>query len=249
MKKFNNVLDWLSNTTPVPVLAAPQRSDIGAHGAKPFVTNDAAIARATAAWSPDLIRQHLGTMMVDVYVSANGTFPGGRGPYDPTRFLQQSMALNECLDRMAGVEAPRFFNDAERYYLYQAPAEPFDDLVKNINLSHYLSDEVISRNFWLSGAGNITPIHYDMVDNYLVQLMGRKRALLWSPSHYDQLEFNPLGTTHDRQCRIDATRPETPPGRPWQHYRSTFTTWYPGTFSIFPMAGRTSSTPSNFRRR
>jgi hypothetical protein len=191
---------------PVPVLAAPERSAIEAHGAQPFVMRDAAIKRDTGAWTSDFIRQRLGDMPVNVYVSANGTFPGGKGPYDPTQYRGQSMPLAECLDRMAGVDAPRFFNDAERYYLYQAPAVQFDGLVEDIDLSRYMSDEVVSRNFWLSGAGNITPIHYDMVDNYLVQLMGRKRVLLWAPSHYDKLEFNPIGTTHDRQSRIDPTQ-------------------------------------------
>ncbi len=203
MKTYNNILDWASNTKPVPVLETLTPEAIKAHGAKPFVGRDPDIVRACEPFSPEMIRERLGTTEVKVYISANGKFPGGQGPYDSKQYLMHMMPLSELMDRQAGLPFPRFFNEQEHYYLYGVRDVNFADLDK-VDVTRFLTEDIDARQFWLSVAGATTPIHYDMYDNYLVQLMGRKRVLIWAPDCYTPLEFNPIGTLHDRQSRVDS---------------------------------------------
>jgi [protein]-arginine 3-hydroxylase / protease len=48
--------------------------------------------------------------------------------------------------------------------------------------------QVYRTNLWLSGSlGSESPCHYDLYDNLLVQIVGTKRVLLFSPSQSDSL--------------------------------------------------------------
>lgn len=209
MKKYNNLLDWATgNSVAVPVLSLTTSEEVQTHGQQPFVLRDRQLLGRTDNWTPEHIRRELGGVQVGVYVSVNGTFPGGRGPYDPTQYLFKQMPLAECIDRMSGSYGRPILKEGEKYYLYQQPAHQFEKLIADIDLSRYFPQGAITKNFWLSGPGNITPIHYDLFDNFLVQLMGRKKVLLWAPNHYCDLNFNPIGTLHDRQSTIDPLHPD-----------------------------------------
>src|SRR5262249_32733954 len=52
--------------------------------------------------------------------------------------------------------------------------------------------------FWLGPAGTVTPLHHDMTNNGLAQIVGRKRVKLVAP-HYTPVLYN------DRHCfsRVD----------------------------------------------
>jgi hypothetical protein len=236
MKTHSNLLDRLTNAKPLPVLSGQAVQSGEDHGAQPFVFSDADILRETRAWTPEFVERQLGETPVSVWVSATGMFPGGRGPYDPKQYLSKQMPLSECMSRMRGVSASRFFNDKERYFLYQASVGHFEELVGEIDMSRYLREEVLSKNFWLSGPGNITPIHYDLFDNFLVQLMGHKRVLLWAPSHYSKLQFNPIGTTHDRVSRVDPTRRDDDAAREVENLSVYVHDLLPGDVLYIPFA-------------
>lgn len=94
-----------------------------------------------------------------------------------------------------------------------APAEHFQDILGDLHDPPYLPEELgpdggFIQNVWMSGAGNVTPIHYDLSENLLVQILGEKRVLLWDPTQYPLLYLNPIGTQHDRQSRIDVNHPD-----------------------------------------
>jgi len=53
-------------------------------------------------------------------------------------------------------------------------------------LPDYLTDER-KGFFWLGPAGTVTPFHHDLTNNFMMQLLGRKRVRLIAPCHTPQL--------------------------------------------------------------
>ncbi|MGA9769141.1 MAG: cupin-like domain-containing protein [Blastocatellia bacterium] len=54
----------------------------------------------------------------------------------------------------------------------------------------------ISANLWFAAEGHLTPLHYDIYDNFLNQIIGRKKITLFSPSDKQYLQSQSEGDTH-----------------------------------------------------
>jgi lysine-specific demethylase 8 len=207
-------LSWARVEGSVPSADSPTREEFAAREGKPLlITGTANCLKALSSWTPSYLKSTVGSRRVDVYVSADGTFPGGSGPYDPDKYRNVNMTVSECIDRMSGLNLNPVLTPGEKYYLYQSPAKNFQDILGDLDDPPYLPkglgpDGGFIQNVWMSGAGNVTPIHYDLSENILVQIAGEKRVLLWDPRQYPLLYLNPLGTRHDRQSRISVYRPD-----------------------------------------
>ena len=60
----------------------------------------------------------------------------------------------------------------------------------------------INRLFTVFLPGNITPCHYDEQENFLSQVQGYKRVILFSPSEFEGLYPYPIHHAHDRQSQV-----------------------------------------------
>lgn len=198
-----NLIHWLGRRSSLPFVPHLDLGIFQKMKFTPFVYQHKEIEEITASWDYSYLDSKIGIYEVDVCVSADHTFPSGKGPHDPDRYRFVSIPLSECLNRMRGNSKDFYFNAEEKYYLYQAPGILLEKLTSKIDMAEYIPSSVIDRNFWLSSMGNITPIHYDLKDNYLVQLLGTKRVLMWNPSCYHELEFNAIGQTNDRTSRLN----------------------------------------------
>jgi len=68
-------------------------------------------------------------------------------------------------------------------------------------------DEV--TNLLLVGMHDVvTPAHYDVLENLYVQIVGRKRVILFSPDYFRSLYPFPVGHPHDRQSQVDFDNPD-----------------------------------------
>jgi hypothetical protein len=207
-------LSWVRIEGPVATANSPTREEFTAREGKPVViTGNVNHSRALRRWTPTYLKSTIGSRRVNVYVSADGTFPGGMGPYDNNKYRNVEMTVSECIDRMNGLKLDHVLTLGEKCYLYQSPAEHFQDILGDLRDPPYLPEQLgpgvgFIQNVWMSGAGNVTPIHYDLSENLLVQILGEKRVLLWDPTQYPLLYLNPIGTQHDRQSRIDVNRPD-----------------------------------------
>lgn len=61
-----------------------------------------------------------------------------------------------------------------------------------------LHDQTTVAQLWLSGAGTVTPLHYDHDINVVFQLTGRKRWHVYHQSKVDQFNFFPASSPHNR---------------------------------------------------
>lgn len=79
------------------------------------------------------------------------------------------------------------------------------DSSKDPNASAMHGDNVMrvtqQPRLWLSPQGAVSPMHYDRSVSMLVQVMGKKRMIFFSPNHLDSLD--PFGSEHmlARRCR------------------------------------------------
>ena len=67
---------------------------------------------------------------------------------------------------------------------------------------------VDSCQLWVGHGGSSTPCHFDALDNFLAQMVGRKRVLLLPPKHAFDLSPYPVGHIADNFAMADLERPD-----------------------------------------
>lgn len=163
-----------------------------------------------AKWTPGYIKERIGTATISVDISDDGTFAGGKDQADGTHRRWVDMSVSECIDRLTAPPENKE-NPKERCYVYGVNAAPFGALFEDYRPQTFLvpdGSRIMNTQFWLGGRGNVTPAHFDVADNFLMQVRGLKKVLLWDPSHYPHMYVNPIGTKNDRQSRIGELTPE-----------------------------------------
>ncbi len=75
-------------------------------------------------------------------------------------------------------------DQTKKHYLMQKSiVEEFPELLADISLPIYVNQNVKHvTNLWIGESGIISQPHYDCSDNFLTQILGRKRVRLFSPS-------------------------------------------------------------------
>ncbi|MDT0125306.1 cupin-like domain-containing protein [Paenibacillus sp. RRE4] len=91
----------------------------------------------------------------------------------------------------------RLLNDEKEkkiyYYLEAATVENLSPmLLEDFNIPECIPRRAskVQTNLWIGSGGNINPIHYDFSSNFLTQIKGEKRVLLFPPSMTDNLYGN-----------------------------------------------------------
>ena len=103
-----------------------------------------------------------------------------------------------CLDGMLG-----------HYYFGSVPESLRGDLNSTRSLYRTEKDFKAGRQFlWISSAGMITHGHFDQDYNFFVQLRGRKRFTLWSPSQHELLYMYPRVHPLWHKSRVNFRAPD-----------------------------------------
>lgn len=108
-------LSWARVGGPVATADSPTREEFAAREGKPVVlTGNVNRSRALSRWTPTYLKSTVGSRRVGVYVSADGTFPGGIGPYDNNKYRNVEMTVSECIDRMNGLKLDPILTPGEK---------------------------------------------------------------------------------------------------------------------------------------
>ena len=129
---------------------------------------------AMAKWSLDYFEANFGGRQVQVQHRRNSD---ARYEINKTAH-QMTMPFGEFVRqvRAAGRENDVYMTAYNEGPNRQALAELWDDIVQ---VPEYLSDAGTSQGFlWLGPAGTITPFHHDLTNNFMAQVLGRKRVLV-----------------------------------------------------------------------
>jgi hypothetical protein len=171
---------------------------------------------ARGRWTPSYLAQVAGDRAGEVIVSKNGLYPDYSTA--PSPMAKAEMPLAELLYRAdpgAGEPLPPILAPGETYYLYGKSylLDAAPHLKDDLGIPACLGGTPVSTtSVWLSSPGCVTPLHYDLPNGLLCQVLGSKRVHLFDPSQYGRLyprgrQF-PGFDNFERQSQVDIFHPD-----------------------------------------
>ena len=155
-------------------------------------------------WNPAWFEQRFGDRILPVTLKENEVFVPESGQFTEKKYREMSMG--EALRWMAQVGE----DSSVTPYLQQTSIpERFPELLPDIEVPPRIVDPrlIYETNLWLGSAGNITKLHYDMANNFLFQIRGSKRLVLYSPDQYAYL-YPALETKFFYRGKVDIAAPD-----------------------------------------
>ncbi|XP_005989578.1 tRNA wybutosine-synthesizing protein 5 [Latimeria chalumnae] len=155
---------------------------------KPAVLKGIDLGLCTSKWTVDYISKAGGNRDVKVHVSSVPQMD-----FIKKNFAYRTLPFNEFVQRAAEEKHTQyFFSEDEKYYLRSLGEDPrkdiadikkqFPSLAEDINIPEFFEEErFFSSVFRISSPGLQLWTHYDVMDNLLIQVTGRKRVVLYSP--------------------------------------------------------------------
>jgi cupin-like protein len=114
----------------------------------------------------------------------------------------EQMRFGEWLDGLLGSSPPP-------YYAMFHVAEVLPDLADDLRVPSFCPPAPWSQTrFWMSPADTGSPMHQDLPDNLLAQVIGRKRIILVSPRDSWRMYRWPITSHLPQYSRVDAETPD-----------------------------------------
>jgi hypothetical protein len=169
---------------------------------KPVVIAGGASGWGAAAWTPELLREKAGDAMVLTHRSDSQYFGLDEANGGP-KYKEQEMTLDAFV--ALALDPPK---DGLRYYLQRASIpERLPALLPDLKMpAGVKAEKIFLMNLWFGPAGNVTRLHYDVPNNFLVHLYGRKRITMFAPG--DTARLYPFRTKAYNMSQVDIDRPD-----------------------------------------
>nr|CAD7194244.1 unnamed protein product [Timema douglasi]CAD7421617.1 unnamed protein product [Timema poppensis] len=155
----------------------------------PALLRNIDIGECSNKWTADYLTEKIGDSNVKVHVSINPKMN-----FTEKNFVYKTLLFGELLKRAQKVKQDLFFlSPSEFYYLRSLGADPrgrdvadikkqFPSIAEDINIPDFFQKEdFFSSVFRIGSPGVQLWTHYDVMDNILIQVKGRKRMVLYSP--------------------------------------------------------------------
>ncbi|XP_053134592.1 tRNA wybutosine-synthesizing protein 5 isoform X2 [Hemicordylus capensis] len=154
---------------------------------EPVVLKGIDLGPCTTKWTVDYLSQAAGNKEVKVHVS---TVP--QMDFLSKNFVYRTLPFDVFVRRAAEAKHTEYFiAEDEKYYLRSLGEDPrkiadlrkqFPVLADDIWIPEYFEKEqFFSTVFRISSAGLQLWTHYDVMDNFLIQVTGKKQVVLFSP--------------------------------------------------------------------
>ncbi|HJQ25550.1 MAG TPA: cupin-like domain-containing protein [Blastocatellia bacterium] len=133
-------------------------------------------SRACATWSPEYLESVIGDKTVQVNYCARALEKTTEGAAQaPAQYFE--VTFREAADLIRGSA------DVVYFVMGQPIQRVFPELMDDLDFDELVlrAAPLFSINLWFAAAGHLTPLHYDIFDNFLNQIVGRKRVTLFSP--------------------------------------------------------------------
>lgn len=176
---------------PVPRLRGVSREQFMEHlypQRKPLVLEGLDLGSCTSKWTVDYLSQVGGAKEVKIHVAAVAQMD-----FISKNFVYRTLPFNKLVQRAAEETHKEFFiSQDERYYLRSLGEDPrkdiadirqqFPSLGEDITFPMFFREEqFFSSVFRISSPGLQLWTHYDVMDNFLIQVTGKKRITLFNP--------------------------------------------------------------------
>lgn len=164
---------------------------------EPAVLHDVDIGSCVSKWTLEYLAERAGVEEVKIHVC---TVP--QMDFLHKNFLYRSLPFKAFIQRAVEKEHEEYFLcKDEKYYLRSLGSDVRKDVADIKTQFPYLADDInipeffdkgqfFSSVFRMASAGTQLWTHYDVMDNLLVQVKGKKRAVLYSPKDALNLYLN-----------------------------------------------------------
>ncbi|KAG8432672.1 hypothetical protein GDO86_017061 [Hymenochirus boettgeri] len=155
---------------------------------KPVVLKGLNVGDCTHKWTIDYLSKTGGQKEVKIHVSEVSQMDFIRKNY-----VYRTLPFDKFVLRAAEDKHREFFvSEHEKYYLRSLGEDPrkdiadihkqFPDFAGDIQIPQFFEkDQFFSSVFRISSPGLQLWTHYDVMDNFLIQVTGKKRVVLYSP--------------------------------------------------------------------
>jgi hypothetical protein len=162
---------------------------------RPFIiTNGAKDWPAIKSWNPNTIHNKLPKQKHEITVFTQDKIP-------KKSFIK--LDAKEIFKRINTID-PLY----KYYFAPEITQITFPDLFADIVYPSWISQQNVKEmNFWFSQQYNQTILHFDLLDNFLVQIYGKKKIRLFSPDDSSYL-YPTITTAYDKPrlskiCNLD----------------------------------------------
>ncbi|XP_062907981.1 tRNA wybutosine-synthesizing protein 5 [Mobula hypostoma] len=155
---------------------------------KPAILKGIHLGTCTSKWTVDYLSTAGGNQEVKIHVASVPQMD-----FINKNFIYRTLPFDVFVKRAAEeTHAEYFISEDEKYYLRSLGVDPrkdvaditkqFPTLAEDIKIPEFFDKEqFFSSVFRISSPGLQLWTHYDVMDNFLIQVTGRKRVLLFSP--------------------------------------------------------------------
>ena len=163
----------------------------------PVILKSVNIGTACSTWTPNYLANALGDIPVKVHVCAVSELD-----FLKKNFLYKTMKFNNFMNRVT-VESHQdyFICPEEKYYLRSLGVDARKDVADIRKQFPGLCEDIIfpplfdtesffSSVFRISSSGTQLWTHYDVMDNILIHIVGRKKVVLFPPTESLNLYMN-----------------------------------------------------------
>lgn len=137
---------------------------------------------AMEKWSTDYFRKKIGDVIVPVRVKPKSAPPGFFAGNPNEKLPLKRMLVSDYID---------LFEKSQTTDVYLAGTsipDYFPNLEKDIQMLPYIDPgHKLRKQFWLGIKGTVAPLHLDIWDNFLCQITGEKRLVLFDPRDVSNL--------------------------------------------------------------
>ncbi|XP_076458446.1 tRNA wybutosine-synthesizing protein 5-like [Babylonia areolata] len=177
---------------------------------RPAILRGVEIGECREKWTVDYMAARGGCGEVKVHVAGNPQMD-----FIHKNFLYRSLPFSDFVRRAAEEKHTDFFIDEkEVYYLRALGEDPrkdiadirqqFPELAKDIVFPDFFEPEqFFSSVFRIASRGLQLWTHYDVMDNLLIQVTGKKRVVLFSPQEAEKLYLE-----GDKSSVLDIDQPD-----------------------------------------
>jgi len=180
-------------------VTSPQERDLQRllRRGEPVVVAGGAAGWPAAQWTPEVLRAKAGDCKVMTHRSDSAYF-GLDEKLGGPKLKEEEMTLDAFVSLATAPE-----NHEIRYYLQRASIpDSLPALLPDLRVPIGVDFEKIYLvNLWFGPANNVTRLHYDVPNNFLVHFYGRKRIVLFAPR--DSARLYPFRTKAYNMSQVD----------------------------------------------
>lgn len=139
-------------------------------------------SRACTVWSPEYLESVVGEKTVQMNYCARELEKTTEGAVLATSQYFE-VPFSKASELIQGSSEVVYF------MMGQPIRKELPELLEDLDFDELIlrAEPLVSTNLWFAAAGHLTPLHYDVYDNFLNQIIGRKKVTLFPPSDKEYL--------------------------------------------------------------